>query len=377
MREATFALVSNGFVGGPAQAMREFLVTRGAGRVISVFHPLVTQGEPVHEVRIWERGELVRRRDYKLPSRPPLTYPLDLLVPLLLPPVDCWIGFNALATWRGALARRLGRADKLVYWCVDFVRDRFGKGALTSVYQSLDGYCCRRSDLRVELSQAAAEARTARHLGQLLAPVEIVGMGAWIDRLAVVPGDGYGSRRVVYLGNLIPTQGGPLLIQSLALLANENFNFKVDIIGRGPLEAQLRSRVRDLGLTDRVKFHGFVEDELEVERLLATASVGVAPYDPTGETFSRWADPAKLKAYLAAGLPVILTDVPPNAHELQDAGAAEIVSFTPEALSGAIRRVIDSPEEWTRRHRAALRLRLKYDWAVMLPDVLRSLGFSS
>ena len=120
-------------------------------------------------------------------------------------------------------------------------------------------------------------------------------------------------------------------------------------------------------------FHGYVADHRDVERILSHAAVGVAPYAQTDDTFSRYADPGKLKAYLAAGLPIVLTDVPPNAHELAAEAGAEIVHDDARALAAAITRALDSPEEWHARRAAALAYARRFDWSVLLGDALAKL----
>jgi hypothetical protein len=88
-----------------------------------------------------------------VPLRPPFSYAADPFVPLWPPRVDAWFGFNPLACARGLVARRLGRARRVVLWSVDFVPDRFGPGTpATRIYDRLDRLCCTRADARVELS---------------------------------------------------------------------------------------------------------------------------------------------------------------------------------------------------------------------------------
>jgi glycosyltransferase involved in cell wall biosynthesis len=378
--ESTFVLAANGLNDSPPAApVRQFLNAHGARRVVAIYHPLEPEGDPRHEIIVHEGGVEVDRRQVRLPSWPPFTYPLDMLVPLWPPKVDGWVGFNNLQCARGLAARRMGRAVCVVYWTIDFVPDRFGPGALTRLYERVDAWCARAADARFEVSEAAAEARGARlGLGPGEgAPVRVVPMGAWIDDVPNVPEDGWRARRVMFLGHLVARMGIGLMLEALSLLAERGVEFEAEVIGRGPLEAELRERARAVGLTDRVTFHGFVEDHRDVEAILARGSVALAPYDTEVESFTRFADPGKLKSYLAAGLPIVLTDVPPNAAELADRAGAELVAYDAGALADAVERALASPEEWARRRAAALSYARSFDWNTLLRDAWSAVGFEA
>jgi glycosyltransferase involved in cell wall biosynthesis len=371
----SFAIVANGTAEGPAQALRDHLVAVGAD-VVTILHPLTPEQGKAHVLTRHSDGQLVSSRSISLPLRPPLSFVVDPVVPPRTPRVDAWFGFNPLACGRGLLARRLGRARHTFLWSVDFVPDRFGEGTmLTRLYDRLDRYSCRHVDGRIELSAAAREGRNARHgLKGGAAEAHIVPMGAWLDRVPATAPDGIGARRVVFLGHLVARMGVETLLDALAELRAQAEPIAADVIGTGPLEQELRSRAATLGLGDAVTFHGFIPDHRDVERILAACTVAVAPYAEEAGTFTRFADPGKLKAYVAAGLPTLLTDVPPNARELAREGGAEIVADDAGALARAILRLLAAPEEWLRRREAALTYARRFDWAVALPDVLRRLG---
>jgi len=53
-------------------------------------------------------------------------------------------------------------------------------------------------------------------------------------------------------------------------------------------------------------------------QLLSSASIGLATYLESEESFTQFADPGKLKNYLAAGLPIVMTRVPYNADSLEE-----------------------------------------------------------
>jgi glycosyltransferase involved in cell wall biosynthesis len=214
-----------------------------------------------------------------------------------------------------------------------------------------------------ELSEAAREARNRRHgLGD--APALVVPMGAWTDRVPTTSTDSFRDGRVVFLGHLVPRQGVDTLLAALD-------GRPADVVGTGPLEAQLRREA-----PSNVTFHGYVTDHREVERILAGGAVAVAPYAQTDDTFSRYADPGKLKAYLAAGLPILLTDVPPNARELATEAGAEIVADDPRAVAGAISRALASAHDWQVRRDAALAYARRFDWNMLLGDALARLDVS-
>jgi glycosyltransferase involved in cell wall biosynthesis len=353
------AIASNGFADGPAQALRDYLVAEGA-EVVTIFHPLTPEQGTTHVVTTYAAGARIAERRVRVPVRPPASFALDPFVPLLLPRVDVWFGFNPLACARGFVAR----ADRVVLWSVDFVPDRFGAGTLvTRVYDRLDRLCCRRADARVELSEAAREARNLRHgLGD--APALVVPMGAWLDRVPQTTPDSFRAGRVVFLGHLVERQGVALLLESLS-------GRPADIVGTGPLEAELRAKA-----PENVRFHGYLEEHREVERVLSEAAVAVAPYRRSPDSFTRYADPGKLKAYVAAGLPVVLTDVPPTAGELAAAAGAEVVADDAAAIGAGIQRAVATFDEWEARRQAALAYARRFDWNVLLGDALAELDIS-
>jgi glycosyltransferase involved in cell wall biosynthesis len=375
LSNSAFAIVANGFADGPAQAIRDYLVERDA-RVVTVFHPLTREQGLRHLVVEYAGSRKVHARSRTIPLRPPLSFAFDPFVPLRVPAVDLWLGFNPLACARGLAARRFRRAGQVVLWSVDFVPDRFGRTPLTWLYDRLDRLCCTRADARVELSAAARDARNRRHgLEPSAVPVHVVPMGAWLERVPTVPDDAFERRRVVFLGHLVPRQGVDLLLEALALLAARDQGVGADVIGTGSEEDALRERARALGLGETVAFHGFVPDHRDVERLLAASSLAVAPYRPSATTFTQHADPGKLKAYVAAGLPVLLTDVPPNASELAAEAGAELVSYDSATLADALASGLASPRRWRERRSAALRYARRFDWPELLGDVLEKLGF--
>ncbi|MGI8792434.1 MAG: glycosyltransferase [Acidimicrobiales bacterium] len=367
----SYVIEASGFADGPAQALRDHLVANGAASVTTIAHPLVPEGPRRHRVTIAGANVDAGHRDIRRPFRPPLTYPFDLVTPVIPPRAEVWFGFNNLAAARGLAARRLHRVDRVVYWAVDFFPDRFGPGLMTKAYDAVDGLASKRADLRVELSAAALDGRADRlQLGDRAAPAVVVPMGAWLDRVPTTGPDHHAKRKVVFLGHLVPRMGAATLLDAMEILVDRPDPPALEVIGGGPLLEELRQRVSHGTLAGHVKMLGFVEDHQDVERILASSSVAVAPYETSGESFTRFADPGKLKSYLAAGLPIVLTDVPPNASELQAEAGAELVEADPSAIARGIERALADASDWQRRRTAALTYVRRFDWPTVLGPVI-------
>lgn len=377
IENSSFVISTNGYIDSPAQALRVYLLARKALSVTVVAHPLDIEGGNRHVVTTYERGELVREDVKSLPNRPPFTYAFDLAVPTKLPRCDAWFGFNNLACFRGLVRRKAGRAGKVFYWAVDFVPDRFGSGLFTRAYDRLDRLACVSADGRIELSEAALKGRSARlSLREPdMAPTLVAPMGAWLDRVPTVSESAWNERRVVYLGHLVERQGVERLLEALSILEARDAGVKAEIVGRGPLAQTLRQQSQDLGLGDRVVFHGFIEDHRDVEAILASGSVAAAPYLAGDDNFTRYADPGKLKAYLAAGLPVVLTSVPPNAAEIAASGAGVVVSDSAEAIADGIEGLLADRDDWLTATRAAKALARRFDWNEILSRTLGEIGY--
>lgn len=379
LEQSTFTIVTNGFADGPAQPLRDHLVEKGARRVVMISHPLVAEGDDHHVVTCYENGALIGERSRRLPNKPPYTFAFDPFFPARLDPSDVWFGFNNLAALRGLRRRRRGATQKVCYWAVDFVPNRFGaRNPLTAVYNRVDRRASLASDLRVELSEAASEGRS-ESLGldkEKMAPVTIAPMGTWLGRTPKAGAEAFDRRKVVFLGHLVERQGVETLLRALAIVIEKDRSVTGDIIGGGPLLEDLRALAKTLGISDRVRFHGFVADYADVERLLGQATVAAAAYVREEDNFSKYADPGKLKAYLGASLPIVLTEVPPNARELRDAGAARLSDDEPLAFATELLALLGDRGAWHAANESAARLALEFDWSEIFARTLSALEVS-
>jgi glycosyltransferase involved in cell wall biosynthesis len=114
-------------------------------------------------------------------------------------------------------------------------------------------------------------------------PVTVVNNGIETERFAFSPevrsqvrGElGLGDELVLgHVGRFVPQKNHDFLMDIFAETAKRSPEVKLLLMGTGPLEDQVRRKVNELGLTDRVHFLGVRSD---VNRILQAVDVFVLP----------------------------------------------------------------------------------------------------
>jgi glycosyltransferase involved in cell wall biosynthesis len=171
-----------------------------------------------------------------------------------------------------------------------------------------------------------------------------------------------GSARpvIAYAGHLYPWKGVDVLLDAIASLP------EVDglIVGghdREPDLARLKARADALKVADRVVFTGIVPPP-SVAQLLDRATVLVLP-NPASAISMRFTSPLKLFEYMAAGRPIVASDLPAIREVLRpDEHAVLVAPGRADALAAGIRRVIGDPALAARLASAARAAVVDYTW---------------
>lgn len=166
---------------------------------------------------------------------------------------------------------------------------------------------------------------------------------------------------VAYAGHLYAWKGVDVLLEAIARLPRA----RGLIVGGHSAEpdlARTMSVADRLRISDRVTFTGLVEPA-QVAQLLTQADVLVLP-NPASVISTRYTSPLKLFEYMAAGRPIVASDLPSIREILRDGVNALLVPpGDPIALASAIDRLLTDPELAARLARAALDDVPNYSWA--------------
>ena len=146
------------------------------------------------------------------------------------------------------------------------------------------------------------------------------------------------------VGSLTPVKGHASLITAAASALTAVPNLHLLIVGDGPMRDVLMRLARQAGMADRICFTGWRED---VPATLAAIDVYVC--SSTTEEMNN-----SLLQALAAGLPIIATDVGDNARIIRDDLDGRIVRPSSEAIAAALTELAGDTSTQRRFAAAAL-----------------------
>lgn len=374
MRFAKALLISHVTdLAGPSEALEDYL--RHRSDVLGViYHPFHYCSDRRSLARKYEAGRLARdtkRCGWPLP--PLLTYFKDALCTLVFffllggRFTDC-VACDPLNAVVAILLKKCRRIDRVIFYTIDWMPGRFANSVLNAVYHALDRFCVRHCDAAWNISPRIVEVR--REQGLPDARNVLVPVGVDLEKISLPDKAARAPRDLVLLGALSPSKGVDLVIEAWPRLLARFPDLRLHVIGKTPnnavedgvVYAPYEPRLRELG--DSVVLHGVMKHDAVLETL-PTFDIGLALYRPTDNNLSRWADPSRVKDYLACGLPVIITDVPEIARDVDAEGAGLVAAYTAGAVEEAVAAMVGAPDDWRAMGLAAAAFMERYRWSAI------------
>lgn len=277
-------------------------------------------------------------------------WPFDVIHAHMLVP-DGWAAARAGAALGVPAVATAHRADVLDVPA----RGPRSRARVAEAVAALDQVCA----VSAAIGGAAAALDTPRR------PVEIVPNGA--DTRVFVPRPAAQARArlglpqdgpvVSYVGKLVPRKGVDTLVEAMGLLARRPEGAPLLVAaGVGEERPALERRAAELGVVDRVRFVGKVAHD-DVGWWMAAGDVFVLPSLSEGL-------PTVVCEAMNVGRPVVATAVDGTPEIVRDGQTGLLVPPSdPEALAGALGRVLGEPGLAARMGEEALRVgRAEYTW---------------
>ncbi len=253
-----------------------------------------------------------------------------------------FIGLESINALAGLVLRKLGFVDKVIYYVSDYSPQRYDSKLFNGIYLWLDRLCCYNADFIWDVSRAMQKARIKAGLNEKKsAPVVHVPNALFPKYIQHLDLNQLAPFSLVFMGSLGYENGPDLAIASLPLVIKKIKETRLHIIGGGKNDLpRLKDLVRRLNLGKYVKFYGLIPKDEDMYSTLRKFYLGLAPYLKLKGSVRLYGDSLKLRAYMASGIPVITTEVPPLGRELLEFGSAIITKDEKKDLSWAIIKIL-------------------------------------
>jgi glycosyltransferase involved in cell wall biosynthesis len=182
-----------------------------------------------------------------------------------------------------------------------------------------------------------------------------------------------GKRVVSYVGSMsLVNHPVNLLLDAFVSVRRQCSDAILTLVGGGEDYDALRQRTNELSLQQAAIFVGRVKPE-EAPLYLALSDVSVEPvYD---DLAARARSPLKILESLAVGTPVVSGDVGDRREMLEDGQAGLLVKpGDSDALAAGIVTLLQDRERAQAMREAALRLRERHYWDVLVKDFVQVYG---
>jgi colanic acid/amylovoran biosynthesis glycosyltransferase len=193
--------------------------------------------------------------------------------------------------------------------------------------------------------------------------VKVLANGIDIDRFTAKPHDPHHPFRFAGTGRLVEIKGFHVLIEAVGQLASKRRDFKVCLIGDGPLRSDFEKRIAELNVGDLVELMG-KRDASFLQSFLPEQDCFVLPC-VIAKDGNRDGMPLALREGMACGLPAISTRLL-GLHETVSPGTGTLVApDDPAELAQAMADMIDQSPQQHRTMAAAARAKAEAEFSLL------------
>jgi len=174
-----------------------------------------------------------------------------------------------------------------------------------------------------------------------------------------------------YIGGLYEYSGVDIAISSLRMVRDEIADVRVFFVGGSSLDVErYRELARRYGVERHIKFYGYVADEDKAQDILAGSMAGLALYKPVKDNMSLYTDSSKVKTYISAGLPVLITrEGPEISRDIEGFGAGLLVDYDEADIAKNIIRILKDADLHSRLKQGVAKFGEAYDYKLLGGDI--------
>jgi len=375
IKKGAVLIVTHVYATGPAQELETYLIGK-VWKLEFIGHPFLYSKDTRSFYNCYTLGNKVTTKkavSWKFPE--PLQYVKDMIYTLIWAyqsktKFDLYVGADPLNAVTGLVLKKMRKVNKVIFYTVDYVPNRFKNPFLNWFYHSVDTYCTKNCDQVWNLSQRMTDARKLKGIlstkNQIVVPI-----GVHFNRIPRLPVEQIQRKKLVYMGHLRKGQGIELIIESMPELLQKIPDIKLIIIGTGPFEQILKERILQLNISSNVESIGYIEDHQELEKIMTHCTIGLALYEPDPDNFTIYTDPSKPKQYMACGLPIITTHVPWISEDVKKKRLGQVIDYNKQDLIRSIFDMIENDKNYFEYRENAINYASHLEWEKIFSSAIQ------
>lgn len=368
LNNSKIVIAAHIYASGPALELEEYLRNKVCN-LLFIGHHFSYSKNKTSFFRFYERGKIKKTNIFRRSFFPEI---LLLMIEAVLTILwtakrrlrfNYFIGSDNYSTYLGLILKKLGIVKNVILYTIDFVPNRFSNYFLNKIYLFFDRQCLEHCDSIWNVSDEISRVRDRyirvdpdKKVKQITVP-----LGVWKERIPKVE-ISKRKRRIVFMGHILEKQGVSEVIKAMPKILEFNPNIRFLVVGDGEYLNNLKILSKKLELSNKVIFTGYVKDHKIIEKYLVNSLIAVATYKPDKNSFTYFADPGKIKNYLAAGLPIVLTDVPAISKILVEKECGLIVRCDHEDIAEKIISLLQNKKKLSDYSQNSLKYSEEFDW---------------
>lgn len=384
MIKQKYILATHVWNDGPAQAFQEYLIKQKYD-FLWIGHPLFYSEKITGSgYSIFIEGQEVRKRYFKARQLSgPIKYVLEILLNILFTwrlksnQEYIYIGYNNLNAFSGILLKKTGRVAKTIYYVIDYTPQRFSNSFLNYIYHKIDQFCIKYSDETWSLNERAMNNARKKFYNfdayqQGFSDQKEIPMGFWKERISLKTFDEINKKQLVFMGSILEKQGVQFVLKALPKVIKNIPGVNFVVIGSGEYLDTLKRLTVELNINDNVEFTGFIKDLKDIEDILLNSAFAIAIYEEGNPktNFTYYTDQGKIKNYLGCGLPILLSNVPPIATEIEKNKCGFVIDNNPTHIASKIVEVLNNEQKLKFYRDNVIKYRERFDWDIIFKDML-------
>lgn len=322
-------------------------------------------------IKRYLNGKLISETETPLKfNKPePISYLKDLVLGLIYGILyakksDIFVGTDCLLVLCGLILRSFGIVKKVYYCMMDYTPIRYKNTILNSIYFITDKMACYNANCVWPLNKEMLLGREDdKKIAIKKVTWQVLPYGNYSEKYSDKEQKHHEKNKILYFGGVAKNKGSELFVPIVKALMDRGLkDFKFIVIGGGDTKT-LKATAKDLHIDNFVEVLGQIESNADIEKIMLTCGVGLAPYFPADKNnFSYYSDPGKVKFYLGCGLPIVITNVPPIAKEIQSKKAGLIANYDAKDFANKIIEIINTPENYKIFSQNAINLGREFSW---------------